>query len=80
MRRLLRRYLDLGARFAWLAERALAFEQERDIHLIQGDYYNPALEGIGGVDRLRLDVAELEASRLANVLETAPVKRTISLA
>ena len=33
--RLMRRYVDLGARTAWMAERALAFEQGRRIQIIR---------------------------------------------
>ena len=36
---MLRRYLDLGARMAWLSERALAYEQDRPLTIVRMDYY-----------------------------------------
>ncbi|HEX9036507.1 MAG TPA: hypothetical protein VF808_05900 [Ktedonobacterales bacterium] len=79
IQRLLRRYLELGARTAWLAERALAYEQDREIRLIRFDYFPRDLFGYTGADRLQADLAELEASRLAGLRETVPVKHTFSL-
>lgn len=77
---LIRRYLDLAARTAWLAERALAYEQNRDVRIIRMNYYPKAMRGLTGADRLQLDLAELEANRLQGVRLTVPVKHTISLA
>jgi hypothetical protein len=78
--RTMRRYIELGARMGWMAERALAFEQNRQIHIIRLDYVSSALRGLTGADRLILDLAELEATRLQGVRLTAPVKQTLSLA
>jgi hypothetical protein len=78
--RLMRQYLDLGARCAWLAERALAFEQARQINLIRLNYYPAAMRGLTGPDRLLIDLAELEATRIQGIRLTAPVKHTLSLA
>jgi hypothetical protein len=80
VKRLMRRYLELGARYGWLAERALAYEQDRTIDLIRLDYYPTKLSGVTGADLLQMDLAELEASRLDALKQTVPVKRTVSLA
>jgi hypothetical protein len=78
--RLMRRYVDLGARAAWQAERALAFEQNRQIRIIKLNYVPEALRGVTGADRLLADLAELEANRIQGVRLATPVKHTISLA
>jgi hypothetical protein len=80
MRRVLRRYLALGARFGWLAERALAYEQDRTFDLIRLDYYPEKLQGVTGADLLQLDLAELDAARLDGMRELLPIERTYSLA
>lgn len=79
-RRLLRRYLELGARAAWLAERALAYEQDRTIRIVRMDYFPANLQGITGADLLQGDLAELDAVKIENIRRTVPVKRTMSLA
>ena len=78
--RLMRRYVDLGARTAWFAERALAFEQHREIHVIRLDYWPVSMRGLTGADTLLADLAELEANRLQGLRLSVPVKHTISLA
>jgi Tc toxin complex TcA C-terminal TcB-binding domain len=78
--RLMRRYLDLAGRTAWLAERALAFEQDRDLSIITFDYFPRARLGVSGADILQLHLAELEAARIQGLTQTIPVKQTISLA
>jgi hypothetical protein len=78
--RTMRRYVELGARAAWLAERALAFECNRPIDVIRLNYVPTAARGLTGADRLLLDLAELEANRLNGIRLTAPVKHTMSLA
>lgn len=78
--RLMRRYVELGARTAWLAERALAFEQNRAVRIVKLNYLPIALRGVTGADRLLADLAELEADRIQGVRLTTPVKHTISLA
>jgi hypothetical protein len=80
MKRVLRRYLELGARAAWFAERALAYEQDRSLNIIRFDYFPESLQGVTGADLLQLDVAELEASRLDGIKETIPIKHTYSMA
>src|SRR5258708_1964363 len=80
MQRVLRRYLDLGARFAWLAERFLSYEQDRGTNIIQLDYFPLKLQGVTGADLLQLDLAELEASRVDGLKQDLPVKHTFSLA
>ena len=79
-RRLMRRYLELGARAAWLAERALAYEQDRAIDIVRLDYFVGPLQGVTGADLLTADLAELEATRIEGMKRRVPVKRTISLA
>jgi hypothetical protein len=78
--RLMRRYVELGARTAWMAERALAFEQNRSVNVIKLNYLPIALRGVTGADRLLADLAELEANRIQGTRLTTPVKHTISLA
>ncbi len=80
MKRIMRRYIELGVRYAWLAERALAYEQDRTVNIIRFDYFPLSLQGVTGADLLKLDLAELEASRLENIKLTLPVKKTYSLA
>ena len=71
---------SFGARSAWLAERALAFDANRDIHIVGLNYVPTAMRGLTGADRLLLDLAELEANRLNGIRLTVPVKHTLSLA
>jgi len=78
--RLMRRYLDLAGRTAWIAERALAFEQDRELGIIAFDYFPRNLRGVSGADVLQLHLAELEAARIQGLTQTIPVKHTISLA
>lgn len=78
--RLMRRYLDLAGRAAWMAERALAFEQDRELGIIAFDYFPRNLRGVSGADLLQLHLAELEAARIQGLTQTIPVKQTVSLA
>jgi hypothetical protein len=77
---LMRGYIDLGARHAWLSERALAFDQNREIRVIKMNYFPSDLRGVTGPDYLQADLATLEATRLQGVRLTTPVKHTVSLA
>lgn len=78
--RLMRRYLDLAGRTAWIAERALAFEQDRELAIIAFDYFPRNLRGVSGADVLQLHLAELEAARIQGLTQTIPIKHNISLA
>lgn len=78
--RLMRRYLDLGGRTAWFAERALSFETDKDIRVVSFDYFPRQLRGVTGADTLQLHLAELEATRIFGLSQTIPVKQTLSLA
>jgi len=78
--RLMRRYLDLAGQMAWSAERALAFEQDREFGIVGFDYFPRTMRGVTGADQLQLDLAELEAARIQGLTQTIPVKHTISLA
>jgi hypothetical protein len=78
--RTMKRYLELGARAAWFAERALAFEGNRAIDIIRLNYVPNAMRGLTGADRLLLDLAELEANRINGMRLAVPVKHTLSLA
>jgi len=78
--RLMRRYLDLGGRTAWFAERALSFETDKDVRVISFDYFPKYLRGVTGADKLQLHLAEMEATRIYGLSQTMPVKLTISLA
>jgi hypothetical protein len=77
---LMRGYIEIGARAGWQAERALAYEQNRDIRIIKMNYFPNALRGVTGPDQLQADLAALEATRLQGIRLTTPVKHTISLA
>ena len=79
-KRLLRRYLELGTRMAWLAERALSYEQDRSIQIIRLDYFPEKTQGVPGADLLQADLAELEATRIEGIKRSVPVKHTFSLA
>lgn len=79
-RRLLRRYLEMGARVSWLAERALAYEQDRPLRIVRMDYFPARLQGVSGADLMMADLAELEATRIEGMKRTVPVRRTLSLA
>jgi hypothetical protein len=79
-RRSLHRYLDLSGQAAWFAERALAYRLGLPIRVIRIGYFDPRMRDIGGVDRLALDLAELEALRLGAARVTVPLTRTYSLA
>ncbi len=79
-RRSLRRYLDLAAQAAWFAERALAYSLGQSIRVIRLGYFDARMRDVGGVDRLMLDLAELEAVRLGAARVTVPVTYTCSLA
>lgn len=80
VKRMLHRYLELGARAAWLAERALSYELNRDISMIRFDYFPESLQGISGANLLEMDLAELEALHIEGIKKSIPVKHTISLA
>lgn len=80
MRRVMRRYLGLGGRYAWLAERALAFEQDRPLDVIRFDYFPQKIQGITGADLLQADLGMLDAARLDGIKQTVPVKHTYALA
>jgi hypothetical protein len=78
-RRLLQRYLDDGARMAWLAERALAYELGHDVALIKHDYFPQERQGLGGADLLGADLHTLELTRLEAMRSLLPVVHTFSL-
>ncbi|MGW3962527.1 Tc toxin subunit A-related protein [Amycolatopsis sp. NPDC005003] len=80
LRRVLRRYLDLGAWAGWLAERALAFEQDRRLRIVRMDYLARDLSGVTGADQLQGDLAELEAARIAGERALVPYRCVLSLA
>ena len=80
LKRAMQRYLELGAWAGWLAERALSFEQSRNINIMRLDYYPRTLQGATGADLLQLDLAELEASHIAGTHAMVPFRHTFSLA
>jgi hypothetical protein len=79
-RRSLHRYLDLAGQAAWFSERALAYRLATPIRVIRLGYFDPRMRDVGGVDRLALDLAELEAVRLGAARVTVPLTRSYSLA
>jgi hypothetical protein len=80
MQRLMRQFVDLATRMGWLAERALAYEQNSDIRIMLMDYLPAQQQGAGGADRLQADLAALEAQHLDGMREMLPVKHAISIA
>ncbi|MGB9927060.1 MAG: hypothetical protein ACPK85_01490 [Methanosarcina sp.] len=78
-RRSLHRYLDLAAQASWFAERALAYMLGTPLRVIRLGYFDLKMRDVGGVDRLSLDLAELEAVRLAAARITVPLVRSYSL-
>ena len=78
-KRLMRQYLDLAARTGWLAQQALAYEQQAPLSIIGFDYFPEQYQGAGGADQLQLDLADLEAQRLSGLHEMVPIKITYSL-
>lgn len=79
LRRVLRRYLDLGAWSAWLAERALAFEQDRPLRVVRMDYLVRSLQNVTGGELLQGDLAELEAARISGERALTPFAYSLSL-
>lgn len=65
---------------AWLAERALEFERQRQYHVIRFDYWKDRDQGLMGVDRLRTDLETLANEKLVNETRKHQITRTISLA
>ncbi|MFZ4261356.1 hypothetical protein ACFRAE_04895 [Sphingobacterium sp. HJSM2_6] len=72
-------YVDAAGRMAWLAERALAFEQMREIHIIRKNYIPKSLRGISAADALQVDLSSLEMNRLMGLKLSLPFKQRISL-
>ncbi len=80
MRRVMRRYLDLGARYTWLAERALSYQLNQELRIVRLDYFPQSLQGITGADLLQLDLAELEARYLDQRRQSLIIQQHYSLA
>jgi gas vesicle protein len=72
-------YLDTGAKFGWLAERALSYDQDRLLDIIRLDYFPLSLNGVTGPDLLQSDLSQLEASRLDGLKSHVQIKQTFSL-
>lgn len=80
MARLLSRYLDIGAMTGWLAERALSYDQDRNIRILRLNYADHQPFGLLGADALQLDLSLLEKEYLAAAQQKLPIKWTLSLA
>ncbi|MDA4112878.1 MAG: hypothetical protein OK474_02415 [Thaumarchaeota archaeon] len=80
LQRVLRQFLDLATRMGWLAQRALSYEQNSTVNIIQMDYFPAQQLGAGGAEKLQLDLAQLEAEHIDGLEEMIPVKYTFSLA
>lgn len=80
MNRVMRRFLELAGRFAWLAERALAYELDSPLNVIRFDYAPAQFQDVSGADLLQLDLGTLEATRLERLKQSVPVRHTYSLA
>jgi hypothetical protein len=70
----------MAGQAAWFAERALAYQLALPIRVVRLGYFDLRMRDLGGVDRLALDLAELEAVRLGTARVTVPITRTYSLA
>jgi hypothetical protein len=79
LQRVLRRYLDLGGWSAWLAERALAFEQDRSLNIVRMDYLVRSMQNVTGGELLQGDLAELEAARISGERALVPFTYAFSL-
>jgi Tc toxin complex TcA C-terminal TcB-binding domain len=80
LERVMRQFLDLATRMGWLAQRALSYDQDTTVNIIQMDYFPPQELGAGGAEKLQLDLAQLEAEHIDGLKEMIPVKYTFSLA
>lgn len=79
LQRVLRQFLDLATRMGWLAQRALSYEQDTTVNIVQMDYFPAQEMGAGGAEKLQLDLAQLEAEHIDGLEEMIPIKFTFSL-
>ncbi|MCB0567471.1 MAG: hypothetical protein H6573_32410 [Lewinellaceae bacterium] len=79
MKAAMKRYINIGTMIGWMAERALSYEQNRDLRIIRLNYFNPRRQGLLGADALLEDLATLEKERITGLQQTNPIKWTISL-
>jgi hypothetical protein len=75
-----RTLLNYAIAAAWMAERALEFERQRQINVIRFDYWREQDQGVMGADQLSTDLATLKQERLVNEQRKHQVTKTISLA
>lgn len=89
-------YLTYATMAAWMAQRALEFEQGLDPHrkfatsgptsigsglnIIRFDYFQPSQQGLLGAEMLQLDIAELEQAKFLNQQRKDSIPKVISLA
>ena len=72
--------LDYAISTAFLAERALAFEQQNPrLEVIRFDYYDPRKDGLLGATQLQTDIATLQAQKLNNTKRKLQLSKTLSL-
>jgi hypothetical protein len=79
MKSVLRRYLELGTMYGWLAERALSYTQDSNLRLIRFDYFKSKLQGMLGADALQADLSLLENEYNIGLQYTIPIKWKVSL-
>jgi len=80
MKSVLYRYTDLASMTGWLAERALSYNQDRDIRFIRFDYFKSKRHGLLAADELTSDLTLLEKEYITGFQQTVPIKWTVSLA
>lgn len=74
------KYLELGIRLGFLAERALAFEMGKsDLQFIKFDYEVSPLKGLLAGDFLKQDLQTMEYNRILSLKQRNHVKHVISL-
>jgi hypothetical protein len=80
MREQYRRRLNYAIGAAYMAERALSFELQREVNMIRFDYYDPRRDGMLGASQLATDVAALENTRLEQQGRQLQLTKNLSLA
>lgn len=73
--------LNYAIQFAYMAERALAFEvQDQSLKIVRFDYFDPRRDGLLGATQLQTDLATLENMKHTFTQRKLQLSKTISLA
>lgn len=75
-----RRRLNYAINAAFIAERALAFEQQHAVDIVRFDYFDPRRDGLLGANQLMTDLAALEVTRQQQEVRKLQMSKNISLA